>query len=121
MKFLRKKFVQAICIWFVITGLMCINASIGKLSQYYPNNNISNLLVEETSKDLEDPTPENGPSADGDGVFLAEFDWHLAQPFSFTDFGGASLKKLATRVLLNVDNVHLDRFSPPPEVTGSLA
>jgi hypothetical protein len=115
MKLLRHTFVRGFSIWLVITGLMCLNASIGKLSQYYPNSNISSLLVEEVNKDLEDSSPETGSSADADGDFLDTFDIHASLLFQFCDFAGIYGATLSPIVLLSFGNVHLDRFSPPPE------
>lgn len=114
MKFLRHKFISGVSIWLVIIGLMSINASIGKLSQFFPNTNINSLLLEEINKDIEESS-ESVPFMDGDGEFLNEFDWHVSFLLYLGDSIGVSQKRLHTVVHLNFGNVHLDRFSPPPE------
>jgi hypothetical protein len=115
MKILRLKLISGISIWLVITGLMCINASIGKLSQLYPNANVNSFLVEEINKDLEDTSSESGSNMDGDTGFLDEFDWHLSFLLHLNNLTDLSSEKLHQAICLDFGNVHLDRFSPPPE------
>lgn len=114
MTFLRKTSVKYFTIFTVITGLMSVNVSVGKLSDLFPDININTLLVEEIKENFKDSSESNATDGETDG--LVELDWHLTHLFYLKHSLLMCSKGLSVITLLDFGNVHLDRFTPPPEV-----
>lgn len=113
MKCFRQKLIQQMTIALVVCGLLAVNFSVGKLSELFPNINVNSLLVEEIKENFKDSS-ESG-SADGQTECLVELDWHVSHLFHMKHAMIKSFKALPRTCTLDFANVHLDRFTPPPE------
>lgn len=113
MKRFRQKLIQITTILTVISGLLAVNASVGKLSELFPNINVNSLLVEEIKENFKDSSESS--TTDGEPECMVELDWHVSHIFHMRHAMMKNAKALAVIASLDFGNVHLDRFTPPPE------
>lgn len=114
MKCLRQKLIRQITIIALIAGLVSVNMAVGELSRLFPGVNVNSLLIEEIKENFKDGSKSNS-NADGEFDSLVELDWHVSNIFHLRNSMRMCSKKLSVIALLNFGNVHLDRFTPPPE------
>ena len=111
MKILRHKIATGLVTGIVILGLLNISLCMDKLALCFPDINISSLLAEELKENFdhgEDGFPDNSAK---DSITIDWLGCH-SLAFKLCQQRSSLFNILTSR---NIDNVHLDRFTPPPE------